>query len=156
MHILSTVRRLSRTHCTAIWIPRRRVSQSLSRAQELPPFSTIASIALGLPLALITWKAGMSILLQDKLIYTGYLPFGSRTPRGIRKPVQSVHDIDDPFVRGWREIWLETRGEWRVHRIQTWVFEKPPPSLTADNDRRPVLLYFQGYARTKATKETPT
>ncbi|KAF7768385.1 hypothetical protein Agabi119p4_7628 [Agaricus bisporus var. burnettii] len=55
-----------------------RRPRSVSTLPQPPPLPVIASIVLGLPLALWTYKCLMMVLFQRRIIYMGYAPLGAR------------------------------------------------------------------------------
>ncbi|KAF8527422.1 Alpha/Beta hydrolase protein [Hysterangium stoloniferum] len=99
-----------------------------------PPSLTLAaSVVLGLPLALWTYKCLAMVLFQRKLIYMGYIPMGSR-----QEHIDSYRDqlLDFDF----QEIQLRNNSGVTLYGI---AIRKQHVS---NNKPRATVVYFQGNA----------
>eukprot|EP00127_Corallochytrium_limacisporum_P003770 Clim_evm102s152 gene=Clim_evmTU102s152 len=104
--------------------------------------AAVAGVILGLPVALTALKTGMMVLAQNKLIYAGYLPPGSRSSvnfHGIERTTMRA----DPFI-------VETTDG--KAKLQCYLMHDPArlESIASSVGRAPLryhcLLYFHGNA----------
>ena len=102
-----------------------------------PIAAKMLAVGIGLPTSLTLLKCTSTVLLQDKLIYAGYWPPGSR--RNVADPLHT-HRLEYTPVRLHSSDGKRLHG-WHLHSI---------PDNTSDILTRPTLpwtmVYFQGNA----------
>ncbi|KAF5354874.1 hypothetical protein D9756_005304 [Leucocoprinus leucothites] len=106
--------------------------RTVSTLPHVPSVLTIASITLGLPLALWTYKCMMMVLFQRRIIYMGYAPLGARN--------QYLDDLPRSALEGiqCREINLQGRDGANLSGILVHRDD------TTEENIEVVLVYFQG------------
>ncbi|CAO3650951.1 unnamed protein product [Cunninghamella blakesleeana] len=112
----------------------RKVTRIIPRQSlKARPLSTIATATLivtGIPTALYFYKCAMLVMFQNKLIYMGYIPLGSRH---IQNPLQ-----DAPPSLDIKEKTISTPDRIKLHGYIA-------KNKKAKKDG-PILIYFQGNA----------
>ena len=99
--------------------------------ESWPVLAKVAFALTAIPTSLMAVKSVATVLLQDKMIYAGYFPPGSRriAAKDLRLPADiSCDEVRIPSLTG-------------RPKLQTFIFEHLPKSATGLD-----LLYFQGNA----------
>ncbi|KAI8099220.1 Alpha/Beta hydrolase protein [Halteromyces radiatus] len=110
----------------------------------LSTLATTGLIVFGVPLGLYTYKCLMLIAFQNKLIYMGYLPPGSRHNQDFKQQIPSSLNVQEEFIN--------TVDNIRLHGFQVTKKQTVSADITVRKKSDPILIYFQGNAGNMADR----
>ncbi|CAO3588468.1 unnamed protein product [Absidia cylindrospora] len=118
------------------------------KTRRISTMMTTFLIVTGVPLGLYTYKCLMLIAFQNKLIYMGYLPPGSRHNENFKKLIPSSLEVHEETIL--------TEDRKRLHGFI--INKKSAQSVSATSTQAglegsgPIMVYFQGNAGNMADR----
>ncbi|KAI9254516.1 Alpha/Beta hydrolase protein [Phascolomyces articulosus] len=113
--------------------------------RSLSSWGTAFLIVAGVPAGLYLYKCIMLVLFQNKLIYMGYIPPGSRHEQCTPDKIPSNLNITEQTIQTPDRKQLKGFVVERKQNGNTFSMTQDLPSQQ-EEQRRPIIIYFQGNA----------